>query len=88
MLSNKGGGRPTRLLPHAKMLLVPISNFSLLGRLCSGRFVLHFNCANMILAACFCTESSWHTYRSTVFVPRRHDLPSDARGFSLTSFEA
>ena len=34
----KGGGRPTRLLPHAKMLLVPISFFPLLGRLCSGRF--------------------------------------------------
>ena len=36
----KGGGRPTRLLPHAKMLLVPISFFPLLGRLCSGRFYI------------------------------------------------
>ena len=34
----KGGGRPTRRLPHAKML-VPIS-FFLLGRLCSGRFYI------------------------------------------------
>ena len=41
----KRGGRPTRLLPHAKMLLVPRKFFfaslslslSLLGRLCSGR---------------------------------------------------
>ena len=35
----KRGGRPTRLLPHAKMLLVPRKFFfplSLLGRLCSG----------------------------------------------------
>ena len=38
--SIKGGGRPTRLLPHAKMLLVHISFFSLLGRLCSGRFYI------------------------------------------------
>ena len=33
------GGRPTRLLPHAKMLLVPRKFFfslSLRGRLCSG----------------------------------------------------
>ena len=36
----KGGGRPTRRLPHAKMLLVPISFFPLLGRLCSGRFYI------------------------------------------------
>ena len=26
-LAIKGGGRPTRLLPHAKMLLVPIKLF-------------------------------------------------------------
>ena len=35
----KRGGRPTRLLPHAKMLLVPRKFFlslSLRGRLCSG----------------------------------------------------
>ena len=35
----KGGSRPTRHLPHAKMLLIPIS--------------LHFHWANVILAACF-----------------------------------
>ena len=44
MSRNKGGGkrggRPTRLLPHAKMLPVPISLFCLLGRLCSGRFYI------------------------------------------------
>ena len=37
----KGGGRPTRLLPHAKMLLIPMKFFFLLlGRLCSGRFYI------------------------------------------------
>ena len=35
-------GKPTRLLPHAKikMLLVPIKFFPLLGRSCSGRFYI------------------------------------------------
>ena len=36
----KGGGGPTGRLRHAKMLLVPISFFPLLGRLCSGRFYI------------------------------------------------
>ena len=36
----KGGGRPTRRLPHAKMLPVSISFFLWLGRLCSGRFYI------------------------------------------------
>ena len=40
LLAIKGGGRPTRLLPHAKMLLIPIKFFSLLGRLYSGRFYI------------------------------------------------
>ena len=40
LLAIKGGGRPTRLLRHAKMLLIPIKFFSLLGRLCSGRFYI------------------------------------------------
>ena len=67
----KGGGRPTPRLPHAKMLLVPIS----------------FSSAGYIML--FHTERSWHTYRFTVvFVSGRQDLPSDARAFSLTSFEA
>ena len=35
----KRGGRPTRRLPHAKMLPVPIFS-PLLGRLCSGRFYI------------------------------------------------
>ena len=39
-IATKRGGRPTRRLPHAKMLLVPISFFPLLGRLCSGRFYI------------------------------------------------
>ena len=38
--NKRGGGRPTRFLPHAKMLLIPIIFFSLLGRLCSGRFYI------------------------------------------------
>ena len=47
----KGGGRPTRLLPHAKMLLVPI-NFSF----CWVDYALEgstFPLSNVILAACF-----------------------------------
>ena len=36
----KGGGRPTWLLPHTKLLLVPIRFLPLLGRLCSGRFYI------------------------------------------------
>ena len=42
----KGGGRPTLLLPHAKMLLVPRKFFSLslslLGILCSGSVQVSF----------------------------------------------
>ena len=39
----KSGGRPTRLLPYSKMLLVPITLFFLLlGRLCSGRFYIFY----------------------------------------------
>ena len=46
----KDGGRPTRLLPYAKMLLVSITFFLLLGRLCHRRFYI-FYWANAILAA-------------------------------------
>ena len=74
----KGGGRPTRLLPYAKMLLVPITFFPLLpGRLCSGRFWL---------SRLFHTEKSWRTYQFTVvFVSGRQDLPSDVRAYSLNN---
>ena len=42
----------------------------------------------MILAACFTLRGHGIPYRFTVvFVSGRQDLPSDARGFSLTSFE-
>ena len=85
--SIKGGGRPTRLLPHAKMLLVPISFFL--------RWVDYalegstFSLSKCDFSRLFHTERSWHTYRFTVvFVSGRQDLPSDARAFSLTSFEA
>ena len=75
----KGGDRPTRILPYAKMLLVPKTFFSLLlGRLCSRRFWL---------SRLFHIERSWHTYRFTVvFVSGRQDLPSDSRAYSLKLF--
>ena len=77
----KGDGRPTRLLPYAKMLLVRITFFSLLpGRLCSGRFWL---------SRLFHIEKSWHTYRFTVVcVSGRQDLPSDVRAYSLNSLSS
>ena len=83
----KGGGRPTRRLPHAKMLLVPISFF-----LCWVDYALEgstFSLSKCDFSRLFHTERSWHTYRFTVvFVSGRQDLPSDPRLFSLTSFEA
>ena len=83
----KEGGRPTRRLPHAKMLPVPISFF-----LCSVDYALEgstFSLSKCDFSRLFHTERSWHTYRFTVvFVSGRQDLPSDARAFSLTSFES
>ena len=80
-------GRPTRLLLYAKMLLVPIS-FSL----CGVDYYLEgstFSLGKRDFSRLFHTERSWHTYRFTVvFVSGRQDLPSAARAFSLTSFEA
>ena len=79
-------GRPTRLLPHDKMLLVPISCF-----LCWVDYALEGS--TFLLSKCdfsrlFHTERSWHTYRFTmVFVSGRQDLPLDERAFSLTSFD-
>ena len=40
LLAIKGGGRPTRLLPHSKMLLIPLQFFLSAGRLCSGSFYI------------------------------------------------
>ena len=81
----KGGGRLTRL--YAKMLLVPISFF-----LCGVDYSLEgsaFSLRKCDFSRLFHTERSWHTYRFTVvFVSGRQDFPSDARAFSLTSFEA
>ena len=83
----KGGGRPTRRLPHAKMLLVPISFF-----LCWVDYALEgspFSLSKYDFRRLFHTERSWDTYRFTmVLVSGRQDLSSDARAFSLTSFEA
>ena len=76
----KGGDRPTRLLPYAKMLLVPRTFFFslLLGRLCSRR---------LWLSRLFHIERSWQTYRFTVvFVSGRQDLPCDSRTYSLNLF--
>ena len=86
-VATKAGGRSTRLLPHAKMLLVLISFF-----LCWVDYALEgstFSLSKCDFSRLFHTERSWHTYRFTVvFVSGRQDLPSDARAFSLTSFEA
>ena len=71
-VATKGGGRPTRLLPYAKMLLVSITFFLLLGRLCYGRFYI-FYWANVILAARFTL--------TVVFVSGLQDLPPDERAF-------
>ena len=80
-------GRPIRLLPHAKMLLVSTSFF-----LCCVDYALEgstFSLSKCDFSRLFHTEMSWHTYRFTVvFVSGRQDLPSDERVFSLTSFEA
>ena len=47
----KGGGRPARLLPHAKMLLVPINvSFCWVDYALEGSTFL---LSNVILAACF-----------------------------------
>ena len=82
----KGGGRSTRRLLHAKMLLVPISFL-----LCRVDYALKgstFSLSKCDFSPLFHTERSWHTYRFTVvFVSGRQYLPSDARGFSLTSSE-
>ena len=63
----KGGGRPTLLLPHAKMLLVPRKFFSLslslLGMLCSGsvqvsflsRFIL-VEYSRILINPCICVK--------------------------------
>ena len=82
----KGGGRSTRRLLHAKMLLVPISFL-----LCRVDYALKgstFSLSRCDFSRLFHTERSWHTYQFTVvFVSGRQYLPSDARAVSLTSFE-
>ena len=73
-------GRPTRLLPHAKMLLVAISFF-----LCWVDYVDYalegstFSLSKCDFSRLFHTGGH-DTYRFTVvFVSGRQDLPSDAR---------
>ena len=86
-LATKGGRKPTRLLPHAKMLLVPIVFF-----LCWVDYALEgstFSLSKCDFSRLFHTERSWHTYRFTVvFVSGRQDLPLDEGAFSSTLFKA
>ena len=81
-------GRPTRLLPYAKMLLVTISFF--LCWTCRVDYALEgspFSLSKCDFSRLFHTEKSWHAYRFTeVFGSGGQDLPSDARALSLTSF--
>ena len=75
-------GRSSRLLPHAKMLLVPTSFF-----LCWVDYTLEgstFSLSKCDFSHLYLTERSWHTYRFTVvFVSGWQDLPSDARALFL-----
>ena len=88
LIAIKGGGRPTRLLPYAKMLFIPRKFFFL----CWVDYALEgstFSLSKCDFSRMFHTERSWHTYRFTVaIVSGRQDLPSDTSAFSLTFFEA
>ena len=68
------------------MLLVPIRFF-----LCWVDYALEgstFSLSKCDFGRLFHTERSWQTCRfNAVFVSGRQDFPSDARAFSLTSFE-
>ena len=58
-IATKGGGRPTRRLPHAKMLLVPINFF-----LCWVDYALEgstFSMRKCDFNRLFHTKRSWHT---------------------------
>ena len=55
----KGGGRPTPLLPHAKMLLVSIKFFPSAGYIMLWK-VLHFLLSKCDFSRLFHTERSWH----------------------------
>ena len=75
-----------RLLPHTKMLLVPIKPFFL----CWVHYDLEgytFSLSNCDFSRLFHTKRSWHTYWFTVvFVSGLKDFPSNyARAFSVTS---
>ena len=55
----KGGGRPTRRLPHAKMLLVPISFFLFWVDYAPEGST--FSLSKCDFSRLFHTERSWHT---------------------------
>ena len=79
--------KPTPLLPHAKMLLVPIRFF--FWRVDYALEGSMFWLSKCDFSRLFHTERSWHAYWFSVvfWISGLHDLPSDARAFSLTSFE-
>jgi len=76
----KGIGRHSLLLPHAKMLLVPISFF-----LCWVDYALEgstFSLSKCDFSLLLHTERSWHTYPFTVvFLSGRQDFPPDEKAF-------
>ena len=77
----------TWVLSCAKMMLVPMNFFSS-GRICSGGFYVLTEQMCISFCSLFHTERSWQAYWfSAVYVFGRHNLPSNARAFSLTSFE-
>ena len=80
--------KSTPVLPHAKMLLVPIRFFC-------WRVDYALECSMFWLSKCYFSRL-FHTWevitRLLIFcgfwISGLHDMPSDARAFSLTSFEA
>ena len=83
-------GKPIRLLPHAKMLLVPIKFFFLCWvdyALEGSTFSLSKCDLSGDFSCMFHTERSRHIRFTVVIVSGRQDLPYDASAFSLTSLE-
>ena len=62
----------TRLLPHAKMLLLPMNLFSLLGRLCFGG--KRFDLANVNFGGLLKCNSYWEVVTRMLIFSGRHDF--------------
>ena len=82
-LAEKGGSvGNTRLLPHAKMLLVPMNQF-----LCRVDYASE---ETFWLSKCeFCPLNKYISYWevvTSILISSGHDLPSDARAFWLGPF--